>query len=139
MARIVVAIELTNGARKQAVCRTGTCAWQSEAFSIVELAQEEARRHRMWHRDQRPVPAAVPDQTIAGLAARTGLSGDVTIASALPQLTWHVTRALEEAGVPTIGALAAWTDEQLLNLPRFGARRLAMLRAALAAQAGDAA
>ncbi|MER7063951.1 DNA-directed RNA polymerase subunit alpha C-terminal domain-containing protein, partial [Streptomyces albidoflavus] len=46
---------------------------------------------------------------------------------------------LEEAGITTIGDLATCTDDELLQLPAFGDRRLAALKSALAHRAGSAA
>lgn len=63
--RIIVAIELANGGRAQAACRTEGCtaldgaAWRGEARTVRADAAEDARLHRLWHRHQQPVPADV--------------------------------------------------------------------------------
>ncbi|GII88229.1 hypothetical protein Ssi03_62190 [Sphaerisporangium siamense] len=61
--RIIVAIELANGARPQAVCRTQGCTagkdgqpWKGEPQVVKVAAETDARHHRQWHRAQRPVP-----------------------------------------------------------------------------------
>ncbi|MEV8636557.1 hypothetical protein AB0395_33410 [Streptosporangium sp. NPDC051023] len=63
--RIIVAIELVNGGRAQAVCRTEDCTaldgkrWKGESRTIKADAAEDARLHRKWHRDQQPIPEQV--------------------------------------------------------------------------------
>jgi DNA-directed RNA polymerase alpha subunit len=68
--------------------------------------------------------------TVAELVAASGLAADAGMVT-LPGLTWHVTRPLKQAGIATVGELASRTDEQLLDVPSFGERRLAALKAAL--------
>ncbi|MEV4020191.1 hypothetical protein AB0J35_57915 [Nonomuraea angiospora] len=57
--RIIVAIEFVDGARCQAVCRTGGCTaalggeWRGGTYSILKLARAEQQWHRDWHHLQR--------------------------------------------------------------------------------------
>ncbi|MGR6922629.1 hypothetical protein ACU635_50960 [[Actinomadura] parvosata] len=69
-------------------------------------------------------------ESVAALLARAGLPGDAPISS-VPRVTWHTTKPLERAGLRTLGAVASFTDEQLLALHGFGERRLAALKDAL--------
>lgn len=142
MTQAVVQIAPVEGGY-QAVCRTRDCAlglegapWKSEVHSVKAGAEEDAKVHRQWHRAQRPVPVeeafGMSAPTVAQLIVRAGLYIDADIATALPGLTWHVTRPLKQDGIETIGDLSARTDEQLLKVPNFGARRLDALKAALA-------
>ncbi|GAA3078087.1 hypothetical protein [Streptosporangium carneum] len=63
--RIIVAIELVNGGRAQAVCRTDHCTalkgkrWKGEPRAAKADAAEDARLHRLWHRRQQPIPTEV--------------------------------------------------------------------------------
>ncbi|MFI6909736.1 DNA-directed RNA polymerase subunit alpha C-terminal domain-containing protein [Nonomuraea sp. NPDC050394] len=75
--------------------------------------------------------------TLADLIAKTGLDHSAPIKEALPTLTWHVTKPLKAEGVKTIGDLAARTYDQLLDIPQFGAGRLATLVEALTDLTGD--
>ncbi|MEU6712907.1 DNA-directed RNA polymerase subunit alpha C-terminal domain-containing protein [Nonomuraea sp. NPDC046802] len=68
--------------------------------------------------------------SIADLIAKSGLPA-VAPVKALPGLTWHVTRPLEQAGIATLADLAAQSEDDLLAVPQFGATRLDKLRAAL--------
>ena len=139
MARIAVPVRPVDGGH-QAVCETADCTqglasgpWRSEVHVVKVGAEDEARTHRQWHRYQRPVPtsAEAEDESVAVLASRAARPAGTAIADALPGLTWHVTKPLKQAGIVTLADLAARTDEQLLDLPSFGERRLAALKAAL--------
>ncbi|GAA3027698.1 hypothetical protein [Streptosporangium longisporum] len=44
-----VAIEFTDGARAQAVCRTGQCTWRGTAWLNVDTARFEQALHRDDH------------------------------------------------------------------------------------------
>lgn len=57
--RIIVGIELVAGGRKRAACHTQGCTeldggpWRGEAHSVKAAADDDALRHRQWHRRQR--------------------------------------------------------------------------------------
>ncbi|GAT68934.1 hypothetical protein PS9374_04599 [Planomonospora sphaerica] len=73
-------------------------------------------------------------ESAAVLVAQSGLPDDHPI-KALPGLTWHATKPLEKANPPIIMVedLAARTDDELLQIPQFGQRRLDMVKSALLA------
>lgn len=56
MARIIVAIELSNGGRLQATCRTGDCTWIGGRHVVKVGAEDDACNHRMWHRARQTAP-----------------------------------------------------------------------------------
>lgn len=65
MPRIIVAIELANGGRYQAACRTEGCSalkgrpWKGEPRAVKVRAENDASGHRKWHRLQQPIPEQV--------------------------------------------------------------------------------
>ncbi|GAA2701407.1 DNA-directed RNA polymerase subunit alpha C-terminal domain-containing protein [Nonomuraea recticatena] len=74
-----------------------------------------------------PTPGSVAD-----LVAKAGLPDNHPIKE-LPGLTWHATNPLKDAQPPilTLDDLAARTDNELLQIPGFGGRRLDAVKAAI--------
>lgn len=74
--------------------------------------------------------------TLAELVAATGLPEAHPIRQ-LPGVTWHVANPLAGVGIRTLGHLAQHSDDEMLGYAGFGAGRLAKLKDALRAAAGE--